>query len=261
VRAKRTLAEARVPFEVPGAAERALRLAAVLEVIYLIFNEGYSATSGEHWTRPALCEDALRLGRVLAELMPEDPEVHGLVALMEIQASRLPARVDAKGEPILLLDQNRARWDRLLIRRGLAALARAEALGQALGPYALQASIAACHARALDPADTDWTRIAALYDALAQAAPSPVVALNRAVAVSMAFGAEAGLAIVDAIAGERALAGYHLLPSVRGDLLAKLGRSAEAAAEFRRAADMTRNERERALLLARASAAAGPPAG
>jgi RNA polymerase sigma factor (sigma-70 family) len=261
VRAKRTLAEARVPFEVPGAAERALRLAAVLEVIYLIFNEGYSATSGEHWTRPALCEDALRLGRVLAELMPEDPEVHGLVALMEIQASRLPARVDAKGEPILLLDQNRARWDRLLIRRGLAALARAEALGQALGPYALQASIAACHARALDPADTDWTRIAALYDALAQAAPSPVVELNRAVAVSMAFGAEAGLAIVDAIAGERALAGYHLLPSVRGDLLAKLGRSAEAAAEFRRAADMTRNERERALLLARASAAAGPPAG
>ena len=259
VRAKRTLAEARVPFEVPGAAERGERLAAVLEVIYLIFNEGYSATAGEHWTRPALCEDALRLGRVLAELATDEPEVHGLVALMEIQASRLPARVDARGEPILLLDQNRARWDRLLIERGLAALARAESLDRTLGPYALQASIAACHARALDPADTDWTRIAALYDALAQVTPSPVVELNRAVAVSMAFGPQAGLAIVDAIAGDRAMAGYHLLPSVRGDLLAKLGRSEEAAAEFRRAAQMTRNERERNLLLARASAAAARP--
>ena len=256
VRAKRTLTEARVPFEVPGAAERAERLAAVLEVIYLIFNEGYSATSGEHWTRPALCEDALRLGRVLAELAKDEPEVHGLVALMEIQASRLSARVDAKGEPILLLEQNRARWDRLLIQRGFDALARAESLDRTLGPYALQASIAACHARALDPADTDWTRIAALYDALAQVTPSPVVELNRAVAVSMAFGPQAGLAIVDAIAGERVMAGYHLLPSVRGDLLAKLGRNEEAAAEFRRAADMTRNERERNLLLARASAAA-----
>ena len=259
VRAKRTLAEARVPFEVPGADARAERLAAVLEVIYLVFNEGYAATSGEHWTRPALCEDALRLGRVLAELAPGEPEVHGLVALMEIQASRLPARVGAGGEPILLLDQNRARWDWLLIRRGLAALARAEALGGALGPFALQASIAACHARALDPADTDWARIAALYDALAQLAPSPVVELNRAVAVSMAFGPQAGLAIVDAIAGDRALAGYHLLPSVRGNLLQRMGRDAEAAVEFRRAAAMTRNERERALLLARASAAAARP--
>jgi RNA polymerase sigma-70 factor (ECF subfamily) len=259
VRAKRTLAEARVPFEVPGADARAERLAAVLEVIYLVFNEGYAATSGEHWTRPALCEDALRLGRVLAELAPGEPEVHGLVALMEIQASRLPARVGAGGEPILLLDQNRARWDRLLIRRGFAALARAETLGGALGPFALQASIAACHARALDPADTDWARIAALYDALAQLTPSPVVELNRAVAVSMAFGPQAGLAIVDAIAGDRALAGYHLLPSVRGDLLQRMGRDGEAAAEFRRAAAMTRNERERALLLARASAAAARP--
>ena len=260
VRAKRTLTEARVPFEVPGANERIERLAAVLEVLYLIFNEGYSATSGEHWTRPALCEDALRLGRILAELAKDDSEVHGLVALMEIQASRLPARVNAKGEPILLLDQNRARWDQLLIRRGLAALARAESLGGALGPYALQAAIAACHARTLDAADTDWARIAALYDALAELQPSPVVELNRAVAVSMAFGPEAGLAIVDAIVHERALAGYHLLPSVRGDLLAKLGRKAEAAKEFRRAADMTRNERERTMLLERASAAAARPA-
>jgi len=259
-RAKRTLTEARVPFEVPGADERIERLAAVLEVLYLIFNEGYSATSGEHWTRPALCEDALRLGRILAELAKDDSEVHGLVALMEIQASRLPARVNAKGEPILLLDQNRARWDQLLIRRGLAALARAESLGGALGPYALQAAIAACHARTLDAADTDWARIAALYDALAELQPSPVVELNRAVAVSMAFGPEAGLAIVDAIVHERALAGYHLLPSVRGDLLAKLGRKAEAAKEFRRAADMTRNERERTMLLERASAAAARPA-
>ena len=254
VRAKRTLAEAHVPFEVPGVAERRERLAAVLEVIYLVFNEGYAATSGSSWMRLDLCEDALRLGRMLAELMPGESEVHGLVALMEIQASRSAARVDANGAPILLLDQNRARWDRLLIGRGLAALARAEGLGGALGPYALQASIAACHARALQAADTDWPRIAALYDTLAHAMPSPVVELNRAVAVSMAFGPEAGLAIVDAIAGDRALAGYHLLPSVRGDFLVKLGRHAEAASQFRRAADMTRNQRERDLLLSRAAA-------
>ena len=257
VRAKRTLSEARVPFEVPGADARGERLAAVLEVIYLVFNEGYSATSGAHWTRPALCEDALRLGRILAELAPHESEVHGLVALMEIQASRLAARVDGGGEPILLMDQNRSRWDHLLIGRGLAALARAESQGGALGPYALQAAIAACHARARDPADTDWPRIAALYDALAQVTPSPVVELNRAVAVSRAFGPAAGLVIVDAIAGDRALAGYHLLPSVRGDLLARLGRNAEAAAEFRRAAEMTRNERERSLLLGRAASCAG----
>jgi len=229
----------------------------VLEVIYLVFNEGYSATSGVHWTRPALCEDALRLGRILAELAPHESEVHGLVALMEIQASRLAARVDGSGEPILLMDQNRSRWDQLLIGRGLAALARAETQGGALGPYALQAAIAACHARARDPADTDWPRIAALYDALAQVTPSPVVELNRAVAVSRAFGPAAGLVIVDAIAADRALAGYHLLPSVRGDLLARLGRNAEAAAEFRRAAEMTRNERERSLLLGRAASCAG----
>ena len=257
VRAKRTLSEARVPFEVPGADARSERLAAVLEVIYLVFNEGYSATSGAHWTRPALCEDALRLGRILAELAPHESEVHGLVALMEIQASRLAARVDGGGEPILLMDQNRSRWDHLLIGRGLAALARAESQGGALGPYALQAAIAACHARARDPADTDWPRIAALYDALAQVTPSPVVELNRAVAVSRAFGPAAGLVIVDAIAADRALAGYHLLPSVRGDLLARLGRNAEAAAEFRRAAEMTRNERERSLLLGRAASCAG----
>jgi len=257
VRAKRTLSEARVPFEVPGADARGERLAAVLEVIYLVFNEGYSATSGAHWTRPALCEDALRLGRILAELAPHESEVHGLVALMEIQASRLAARVDGGGEPILLMDQNRSRWDHLLIGRGLAALARAESQGGALGPYALQAAIAACHARARDPADTDWPRIAALYDALAQVTPSPVVELNRAVAVSRAFGPAAGLVIVDAIAADRALAGYHLLPSVRGDLLARLGRNAEAAAEFRRAAEMTRNERERSLLLGRAASCAG----
>ena len=256
VRAKRTLSEARVPFEVPGADARGERLAAVLEVIYLVFNEGYSATSGAHWTRPALCEDALRLGRILAELAPHESEVHGLVALMEIQASRLAARVDGGGEPILLMDQNRSRWDHLLIGRGLAALARAESQGGALGPYALQAAIAACHARARDPADTDWPRIAALYDALAQVTPSPVVELNRAVAVSRAFGPAAGLVIVDAIAGDRALAGYHLLPSVRGDLLSKLGRNVEAAGEFRRAADMTRNERERNLLLRRAASCA-----
>ena len=257
VRAKRTLSEARVPFEVPGADARSERLAAVLEVIYLVFNEGYSATSGAHWTRPALCEDALRLGRILAELAPHESEVHGLVALLEIQASRLAARVDGGGEPILLMDQNRSRWDHLLIGRGLAALARAESQGGALGPYALQAAIAACHARARDPADTDWPRIAALYDALAQVTPSPVVELNRAVAVSRAFGPAAGLVIVDAIAADRALAGYHLLPSVRGDLLARLGRNAEAAAEFRRAAEMTRNERERSLLLGRAASCAG----
>ena len=256
VRAKRTLSEARVPFEVPRRDELAERLASVLEVIYLVFNEGYSATSGEHWTRPTLCEDALRLGRILAELTPREPEVHGLVALMEIQASRLAARVGPKGEPILLLDQNRARWDQLLIRRGLAALARAEAQVGTFGPYALQAAIAACHARAIEAADTDWTRIAALYDALATLAPSPVVELNRAVAVAMAFGPQAGLALVDELVGERALADYHLLPSVRGDLLAKLGRHGEACVEFKRAADLTRNARERALLLARAAACA-----
>jgi len=257
VRAKRTLAEARVPFEVPRAADLAERLSSVLEVIYLVFNEGYSATSGEHWVRPTLCEDALRLGRILAQLTPREPEVHGLVALMEIQASRLGARIGPKGEPILLLDQNRARWDQLLIGRGLAALDRAEAQGGALGPYALQAAIAACHARALAAADTDWSRIAALYDALASLTPSPVVELNRAVAVAMAFGPAAGLAIVDKLAGEPALKGYHLLPSVRADLLAKLGRDSEACAEFKRAADLTRNERERALLLGRAAACAG----
>ncbi len=257
VRAKRTLAEARVPFEVPRKAELAERLASVLEVIYLVFNEGYSATSGEHWTRPALCEDALRLGRILAELVPHEPEVHGLVALMEIQASRLRARVNARGEPILLLDQNRARWDPLLIRRGLAALVRAGAQGEPLGPYALQAAIAACHARAREASATDWPRIAALYDALANVAPSPVVELNRAVAVAMAFGPEAGLALVDGLLPDKSLASYHLLPSVRGDLLARLGRHDEASREFKRAANLTRNERERALLLARAEAAAG----
>ena len=256
VRAKRTLAEARVPFEVPRGTELAARLSSVLEVIYLIFNEGYSATAGDDWMRPALCEDALRLGRILAELAPEEPEVHGLVALMEIQASRFGARVGPSGEPILLLDQNRARWDQLLIRRGLAALARAEALGGARGPYALQAAIAACHARARTAAETDWARIAALYDALAQLTPSPVVELNRAVAVSMAFGPAAGLALVDALTSEPSLEGYHLLPSVRGDLLAKLGRFDEARAEFERAASLTRNARERELLLERAAACA-----
>ncbi|HEX7471770.1 MAG TPA: RNA polymerase sigma factor [Candidatus Limnocylindrales bacterium] len=256
VRAKRTLSEAHVPFEVPRAGELAARLASVLEVIYLVFNEGYSATAGDDWMRPGLCEDALRLGRILAELVPREPEVHGLVALMEIQASRSRARVGPAGEPILLLDQNRARWDQLLIRRGLAALARAEALGGALGPYALQAAIVACHARARTPDETDWPRIAALYDALAQLAPSPVVELNRAVAVSMAFGPAAGLELVDRLAAEPTLKGYHLLPSVRGDLLAKLGRLDEAGAEFRRAAGLTRNVRERALLLERAAASA-----
>jgi RNA polymerase sigma-70 factor (ECF subfamily) len=257
VRAKRTLAEAHVPFEVPRGADRAARLSSVLEVIYLIFNEGYSATAGDDWVRPALCEDALRLGRILAELAPQEPEVHGLVALMEIQASRMRARVGPSGEPILLLDQNRARWDQLLIRRGLAALERAETLGGALGPYTLQAVIAACHARARTPEETDWARIVALYDALAQLAPSPIVELNRAVALAMAYGPAAGLELVDALTSEPALKTYHLLPSVRGDLLARLGRFDEARAEFKRAASLTRNARERELLLARARAA-GP---
>lgn len=254
VRAKRTLAEARAPFEVPRGAERAERLSAVLAVIYLIFNEGYSATAGEDWMRPQLIEEALRLGRILAELVPGEPEVHGLVALMEFQASRTPARTAPDGSPILLLDQNRGRWDRILIRRGLVALDRAEKLGGALGPYALQAAIAACHARALTPEATDWPRIAALYDALAQLAPSPIVELNRAVALSMAFGPEAGLELVDQLVDEPALKTYHLLPSVRGDLLTKLGRHEQARAEFERAAALTRNERERALLLERAKA-------
>ena len=255
VRAKRTLAEARVPFEVPRGADRAERLAAVLGVIYLIFNEGYAATAGEDWMRTELCEEALRLGRILAELTPEEPEVHGLVALMEIQASRAAARTGPAGEPILLLDQDRARWDQLLIRRGLAALARAESLGGAFGPYALQAAIAACHARAVRGEDTDWPRIAALYDALAQLAPSPVVELNRAVAVGMAFGPSAGLEVVDRLLDEPSLKSYHLLPGVRGDLLQKLGRLDEARAEFARAAGLTRNARERAILLQRAASA------
>jgi RNA polymerase sigma factor (sigma-70 family) len=255
-RAKRTLAEARVPFEVPSGAERGARLGSVLEVLYLIFNEGYAATAGEDWMRPALCEEALRLGRILAELAPAEPEVHGLIALMEIQASRSPARLGPAGEPILLSNQDRSRWDRLLIQRGLAALARAERLGGALGPYSLQAAIAACHARSTSAADTDWPRIAALYDALAQLSPSPVVELNRAVALAMAFGPAAGLAVADALLEEPSLAGYHLLPSVRGDLLERLGRVAEARAEFERAASLTRNARERALLNARAAACA-----
>lgn len=256
VRAKRTLAEARVPFEVPRGDARAERLASVLEVVYLIFNEGYAATAGDDWLRPALCEEAVRLARILTGLVPQEAEVHGLAALLELQASRLHARTDAQGAPILLADQDRARWDRLLIRRGLDALAQAEArsaaAGAALGPYALQAAIAACHARARAPQDTDWTRIAALYDALAQLTPSPVVELNRAVAYAMAFGPAAGLEIVDALRGEPALRGYHLLPSVRGDLLVRLGRTDEARAEFERAAALARNARERALLLARA---------
>jgi RNA polymerase sigma-70 factor, ECF subfamily len=254
VRAKRTLRETGVPFEAPRKHERAARLTSVLEVIYLIFNEGYSATAGDHWTRPALCEDALRLGRMLAGLAPEDPEVHGLVALMEIQASRLGARTGPSGEPILLLDQDRTRWDHLLIRRGLAALERANELGGALGPYALQAAIAACHAQARTADETDWTRISALYDALAQLAPSPVVELNRGVAYAMAFGPAAGLEIVDGLLEDPSLAQYHLLPAVRGDLLAKLGRFDQAGAEFERAASLTRNARERTLLLARAGA-------
>jgi RNA polymerase sigma-70 factor, ECF subfamily len=254
VRAKRTLSEAHVPFEVPRGAELATRLSSVLEVIYLVFNEGFSATAGDDWMRPALCEDALRLGRILAELVPKEPEVHGLVALMEIQAARFHARVGPSGEPVLLLDQDRARWDHLLVRRGLAALERAEKLGGTLGPYTLQAAIAACHARARTPAQTDWPRIVALYDALAQIVPSPVVELNRAVAVAMAFGPAAGLEIVDALTSERTLDGYHLLPSVRGDFLAKLGRFDEARGEFERAASLTQNTRERKLLLGRAAA-------
>src|SRR5947199_8759060 len=249
VRAKRTLAAARVPFEVPPGAELAQRLESVLEVIYLIFNEGYSATAGAEWVRPALCEDALRLGRMLAELAPGEAEVHGLVALMEIEGSRIRARVGPAGEPILLLDQDRGRWDHLLIGRGLAALARAEALGGASGPYTLQAAIAACHARARTAEETDWTRIVALYDALAQLMPSPIVELNRAVALGMAFGPAAGLEVVDSLTTDPALAGYHLLPSVRGDLLAKLGRFDEARTELARAAALTQNSRERELLL------------
>ncbi|HEY6931287.1 MAG TPA: RNA polymerase sigma factor [Thermoanaerobaculia bacterium] len=257
VRAKRTLADARIPFEIPRGEELEARIRSVLEVIYLIFNEGYAATAGDDWMRPALCEDALRLGRVLAALAPNEAEVHGLVALMEIQASRVNARVGPSGEPILLLDQDRSRWDQLLIRRGLAALARAESAGGARGPYALQAAIAACHARARTGEETDWTRIAALYDELARVAPSPVVELNRAVAVSMASGPAAGLELIDRLASEPSLKAYHLLPSVRGDLLRKLGRRDEARVEFERAAEMTRNARERALLLERAADCAG----
>jgi RNA polymerase sigma factor (sigma-70 family) len=254
VRAKRTLAEARVPFEVPDAAQRSARLASVLEVIYLVFNEGYAATSGEDWMRPALCEDALRLGRILCELLAGEPEVHGLVALMEIHSSRTDARTDANGEPILLLAQNRTRWNRLLIQRGVAALQRALKLGGPSGPYTLQAAIAACHAQALTAEDTDWVQTVALYDALAQLQPSPVVELNRAVAVSMAYGPAPALELVDSLLGEPRLKGYHLLPSVRGDLLERLGRFAEARQEFARAAGLTRNARERTLLLGRAAA-------
>jgi RNA polymerase sigma factor (sigma-70 family) len=252
VRAKRTLAEARVPFEIPRGDELASRLSSVLEVLYLIFNEGYTATAGDDWMRPALCEEALRLGRILAGLTPKEPEVHGLVALMEIQASRAGARTGPSGEPILLLDQNRARWDQLLIHRGLAGLERAQKLGGALGPYTLQAAIAACHARARTAEETDWSRIVALYEALAQLAPSPIVELNRAVAVAMAFGPSAGLKIVDGLTSEPSLKAYHLLPSVRGDLLRKLGRFAEARVEFERAAALTQNGRERDLMLERA---------
>jgi RNA polymerase sigma-70 factor (ECF subfamily) len=263
VRAKRTLAEARVPFEVPQGKELAERLSSVLAVIYLIFNEGYTATAGDEWIRPQLCNEALRLGRILAGLVPGEPEVHGLIALMEIQASRLPARIGPSGEPVLLLDQNRARWDRLLIRRGLAALGRAEAAcrkrGEAAGPYALQAAIAACHARAPAAEETDWARIVGLYGALSDRSPSPIVDLNRAVALAMLFGPEAGLQIVDALALEPVLKGYHLLPSVRGDLLKKLGRHAEARSEFEHAAAMTQNERERKLLLDRAAACTAEP--
>jgi RNA polymerase sigma-70 factor (ECF subfamily) len=256
VRAKRTLTEARVPFELPRGADRAARLASVLEVLYLVFNEGYSATAGDDWLRPALSEDALRLARILAELAPDEPEVHGLVALLEIQGSRFHARVGPGGAPVLLLDQDRSAWDQLLIRRGLAALARAEHGRGALGPYALQASITACHARARAADETDWPRIAALYDALSQLTPSPVVELNRAVAYGMAFGPAAGLEIVDTLVEEPALAAYHLLPSIRGDLLEKLSRFEDARAEFTRAASLTRNTRERTLLLSRAAACA-----
>jgi RNA polymerase sigma-70 factor (ECF subfamily) len=257
VRAKRTLTDKQVPFEVPRGAELAARLSSVLEVIYLIFNEGYTATAGDDWMRPALCEDALRLGRILAELAPKEPEVHGLVALMEIQASRSRARTGPSGEPVLLLEQNRARWDHILIRRGLVALQRAEKLGGARGPYALQAAIAACHARARTAEETDWPRIAALYAALAQVTPSPIVELNRAVAFAMAFGPAAGLEIVDELTAEPSLQTYHLLPAVRGDFLTRLGRFDEARAELERAASLTRNARERDLLLARAAACAG----
>jgi RNA polymerase sigma factor (sigma-70 family) len=260
VRAKRSLTAARVPFEMPTGADFTARLGSVLEVVYLVFNEGYSATAGEDWMRPALCQEALRLGRILAGLVPGEPEVHGLVALLEIQASRLAARVDETGGPVLLGDQDRSRWDRVLVGRGLAALQRAEESGAALGPYALQASIAACHARGATVEATDWARIAALYEALAEVSPSPVVELNRAVAVSRAYGAAAGLQLVDALTGVPALQGYHLLPTVRGDLLEQLGRRDEARAEFERAASLTRNERERALLLDRA-AACGPQLG
>lgn len=260
VRAKKTLARARVPFEVPSSEERPARLSSVLEVIYLIFNEGYAATAGDDWMRPALCEDAVRLGRILAQLTPEEPEVHGLVALMEIQASRIRARTGSSGEPILLLDQDRRRWDRLLINRGLAALARAEQLGGARGPYALQAAIAACHACAFRPEDTDWTRITRLYAVLAEVMPSPVIELNRAVAVSMAYEPQAGLDLLDQLAAEPSLQGYHLLPSVRGDLLMKLGRPGEAQAEFARAAALTRNAPERELSAQRARLAAAEAA-
>jgi RNA polymerase sigma factor (sigma-70 family) len=257
VRAKRTLAEKNVPFEVPRGGELAGRLSSVLGVIYLIFNEGYTATAGNSWVRPELCEEALRLGRILAELAPGEAEVHGLVAILEIQASRLRTRVGPSGEPVVLLDQNRALWDQLLIRRGLAALERAEALGGELGPYALQAAIAACHARARTAEETDWARMVALYETLARVAPSPVVELNRAVAVAMAFGPAAGLALADELLSEPSLAGYHLLPAVRGDFLTKLGRLEEARAELERAASLTRNDRERALLRERARACGG----
>ncbi len=260
VRAKKTLASARVPFETPDSQERPARLSSVLEVIYLIFNEGYAATAGDDWMRPALCQEAVRLGRVLAQLAPDDPEVHGLVALMEIQASRIQARTGPSGEPILLLDQDRARWDQLLINRGLAALARAEELGGTRGPYGLQAAIAACHARAFRPEETDWPRITALYSVLADVMPSPIVELNRAVAISMAFGPQAGLDLVDQLAAEPSLQDYHLLPSVRGDLLMKLGRPAEAQAEFQRASSLTRNARERELSAERARSASAQPA-
>lgn len=257
VRAKRTLAEANVPFEVPRTDQLVARLASVLQVIYLIYNEGYSASAGGDWMRPKLCDEALRLGRILAGLLPHESEVYGLVALMEIQSSRARARLGPQGEPVLLLDQDRSRWDQMLIRRGLAALERAGQLGESYGPYALQAAIAACHARALTPEQTDWQRIAALYDALAQLMPSPVVELNRAVALGMAYGPAAGLELVDALVASDTLRNYHLLPSVRGDLLARLGRMDEACAEFRQAAELTNNLRERALLLARAQGCAG----
>ena len=260
VRAKRTLSEKNVPFEVPRGDELAERLSSVLAVVYLIFNEGYSATAGDDWMRPQLCEEALRLGRILAELAREEPEVHGLVALMEIQASRFPARIGSAGEPVLLLDQDRTRWDQLLIRRGLAAIDRATTqariLGRAAGPYLLQASVAACHARARTPEETDWATIVGLYGKLAELMPSPIVELNRAVALAMLFGPEAGLEVVDALTAEPALKSYHLLPSVRGDLLQKLGRLDEARAEFERAAALTQNERERKLLRDRAAACA-----